>query len=254
MTDMHPHWHSTEDDVDIPPVQNDDRAVIGKHIRIGMVAGNRLPGAVIGIVLVLVTGILIVGNAGELWDMVLSAVPSSRPAASIASSTGSILRPSLAAALTDLGNLPPTTEKGYSASSLSEQPHIAGSRLQGVTRLAQAQTEEALLPQSDEEVWTEDMSATDAPVEAASEETSSIATTDIPRNPYTVTGGATRQLDEYGRPKQTDSQAHAAAPLTGALSSQRPPWQPTTGPGLWLVEILSALLMAGIGKRMLHRM
>ncbi|MFA6039130.1 MAG: hypothetical protein WCV62_00170 [Candidatus Peribacteraceae bacterium] len=181
MPDVHPHWQSTGDDTPIP-VHTRDHA--SGSVPIGTGSVSRLPGAFIGIILVLTVGILLSQGGEELWQDIIS----------LPGQIGSLVQgtngrsPFLAQVTGEVSSL----------SSSSEASSVASSEKAVEMPTDEAPVAEGTLPQ-----------------ETAAEEP-----TALPRNPYTVTSGITRPLDAYGAPIQNTGTSFNTLLHSGAPPSQ----------------------------------
>ena len=259
MTDAHPSWRLTREEHDLFPAETDTAPAGARaRIRIGVAAGNRIPGAVIGILLVLALAVVYTDGALDLWSSVVPSLgflqrqsdaitaPLSRSGTlaprqegrsgegADATAVRTDSTPRLAAMAADITNANVATTSSFSVNGSAADG--AGGVIRRSILLAQAAT-------SGE--GEKDIAAADGVAEDNAEAPEDDS---IPRNPYTVQHGATRPLDTYGLPRETQQGGlHAAA-----TAASRPPRQPASGPGLAFTAFASIVTMAFVGKRMLR--
>lgn len=124
MSEVNPRWQSTGEETDARtiPVRVSAPGQASARVRIGAGTASRLPGASVGIVLMLIVGILLSRSGGELWSDLLSlpaqllvaAKNSTSSSASFASSEGTTTAatdatPPSSAAPDATGESPPAT-------------------------------------------------------------------------------------------------------------------------------------------------
>jgi len=278
MRESHPSWHTTGDERDPLPTPPPASVPVTApaRVRIGTVAGNRLPGAVIGIFLVLAITVAYTNSLEEIWKAIepslgflhawqedvpppatqsgTTAIPSRERSGSDTEAATTALaqdkdsRPRLAGMAADLtGNSRTSPTPSFSMNEENTaRTTESDSTVRSTSLLAQAAQYQVASPGE----YTVEENTVSTNDEAIPDETDAgTADDDIPRNPYTVQNGVTRALDAYGLPKDPSEASHAAASYPAVTY---PPQQPASGPGISFAVLASIFTMALVGKRMLR--
>ncbi len=265
---MHPHWQSDEE----VPVRVVERVNAPPNPEVGqMLLISRRPAAIIGIVLVLGLGffffhgvdalrgqlgneeseerIIRIGTGGPLprrlevehgqtitWVNDLE-TPVSFASQTLCSDTGFCLQSGILLPGDEMHfTITPDIRSGPYAYASADAPELRGE----VIVITETVEDFATRSAADDFIGNP---LDSVPAEQAGTQPP-VASVQIPRNPYTVTGDKTHPFDSSGEPIPEAFGESSRAPMSPLLSvNNRPMRQPQTGPGVWIVIALSIVVL-----------